>query len=80
MSRQKQLLKEVGKVSAQCSNLKSKSLDSRNDAIQASQDIVHEIDLAKHHILHILDVAEQVKSMLPPDMELPESPFEGNSD
>lgn len=78
--RQKQILKDVGKISGQCTNLRSKTLDAGNEAIQASQDIVHEIDLAKHHILHILEISEQIKSMLPPDAQFPESPFENKSD
>ena len=45
--------------------------------MQASQDIIHEIDIAKHHVLHILELAEQVRSMLPDEeaAKLPESPF-----
>lgn len=77
LARQSVLIKEVEGVSSAVARLKSKTHDANSGAIQASQDIVHEMDLAKHHVLHILEMSEQVKAMLPEAdaAGLPDSPF-----
>ena len=74
---QASLLKKILTISNESVKLKSKTLKTGADAMQASQDIIHEIDIAKHHVLHILELAEQVRSMLPDEeaAKLPESPF-----
>jgi hypothetical protein len=77
LARQAALVKEVESVSKCAARLQSRTLDAGSEAMQASQDIVHEMDLAKHHVLHILEMAEQVKAMLPQAdaARLPDSPF-----